>query len=397
MLLNYGLNEAHLEAQVEFQAFTDKHIDPFADQWDREEIYPQVVIEALAEAGYLGATLSKNYGGSEMDPLTFGLLCEELGKSSFSLISLLTVHSMVCQVITKWGSNKQKEYWLPKLASGKTLAAFALSEPDIGSDPNGVETTVSPIDEESYLLNGKKKWISCGQIADLFLVFAKCEGRLTAFLLNRNIPGFSLKPIQGMYGFRSAMLAELSFDNCRVNKVDIVGKIGFGFSHVGNTALDHGRYCIAWGCIGLGQACLDASLSYATKRKQFGVYLHKHQLIQQMIANMTTNLGAARALCLQAAYLKLRNEPDLIMETSIAKYFASQMALTAANDTVQIHGANGCSSEYSVQRYLRDAKITEIIEGSSQMQQIIISQYAHQNFLFANRQKQVKKGAFYAK
>ena len=396
-MLNYGLSEAHLKAQAEFQDFTKKYIDPFADQWDREEIYPQIVIEALAEAGYLGATTSKNYGGSAMDPITFGLLCEELGKSSFSLISLLTVHNMVCQVITKWGSNKQREGWLPKLTSGRTLAAFALSEPDIGSDPNSIETTASLINEENYLLNGKKKWISCGQIADLFLVFAKCEGQLTAFLLNRCTPGFNLKPIQGMYGFRSAMLAELSFDNCCVNKENIVGKRGFGFSHIGSTALDHGRYCIAWGCVGLGQACLDASLSYAAKRKQFGVYLHKHQLIQQMIANMTTNLRAARALCLHAAYLKLRNEPDLIMETSIAKYFASQMALNAANDTVQIHGANGCSSEYSVQRYLRDAKITEIIEGSSQMQQIIISQYAHQNFLLANRQKQIKKGSPYAK
>jgi glutaryl-CoA dehydrogenase (non-decarboxylating) len=381
-MLNYGLNEVHLKAQVEFQAFTNRHIDPFADQWDKEETCPQNVIEALAEAGYLGATTSKHYGGSEMDPITFGLLCEELGKSSFSLVSLLTVHGMVCQAIKKWGSNKQQEYWLPKLASGKTLAAFALSEPDFGSDPNGLETTAAPIGKESYLLSGKKKWISCGQIADLFLVFAKCEGYLTAFLLNRNTSGFNIKPLQGMYGFRSAMLAELSFDNCLINKEDIVGKIGFGFSHVGNTALDYGRYCIAWGSVGLGQACLNASLSYATKRKQFGVYLHKHQLIQQMIANMTTNIRAARALCLHAACLKLRKEPDLIMETSIAKYFASRMALNAANDTVQIHGANGCSSEYPVQRYLRDAKITEIIEGSSQMQQIIISQYAHQNFLF---------------
>lgn len=389
-MLHYGLNEAHLRAQSEFQTFTDKHIDPFANQWDREEVCPQSVIESLAEAGYLGVTISKNYGGSEMDPITFGLLCEELGKSSFSLVSLLTVHGMVCQVIKKWGSKKQQESWLPKLASGKILAAFALSEPDVGSDPNGVETIASPIDDESFLLNGKKKWISCGQIADLFLVFAKCEGRQTAFLLNRNTPNFHIKPIQGMYGFRSAMLAELSFVNCRVNKEDIVGKIGFGFSHVGSTALDHGRYCIAWGCVGLGQACLNASLSYATERKQFGEHLYKHQLIQQMIANMTTNIRAARALCIHAAYLKLHNEPDLIMETSIAKYFASQMALSAANDAVQIHGANGCSSEYSVQRYLRDAKIAEIIEGSSQIQQIIISQYAHQNFLFSKRQNRSK-------
>lgn len=385
--MDLDLKEKHLEAQNKFQTFVEKHIIPFADKWDKQEAFPKEVISLLANKGYLGATIAKNNGGTEMDTITLGLLCEALGKGSVSLISLLTVHGMVCQSIKKWGTEKQKLDWLPKLASGKTLAAFALSEPGVGSDPCHVETIAEPTNAGNYVLRGKKKWISCGQIADLYLVVAQCEEQPTAFLLKRNTVGLTVKPIDGMYGFRSAMLAELNFDDCCITKDDIVGKIGVGFSHVANTALDHGRYCVGWGCVGLGQACLDASLRYTTKRKQFGLFLHKHQLIQQMIANMATNIRAARALCLQAGHLKLQNEPDLIMETSIAKYFASRMAFNAANDAVQIHGANGCSSDYPVQRYLRDAKITEIIEGSTQIQQMIISQYAYHRFLSNERKK----------
>ncbi len=381
--MSFCFSKQQCSEQAAFREFVAKNISPFADKWDEEEIFPQDVITKLAQNGFLGAIIPKEYGGLEMDAITFGLLCEEFGKGSISLISLLTVHSMVCQTIIKWGTEEQKKYWLPKLATGEKLAAFAISEPNVGSDPKNIETTVKIGNNGEFILTGKKKWISCGQIADLYLVLAKYEDKPTTFLLPRSSPNLNVTPIKGLYGFRSAMLAELSFDNCSVFEKDIVGRIGFGFSHVANTALDHGRYCVGWGCVGLGQACLEASLSYTAKRKQFGVYLRKHQLIQQMIADMVTEVKAARALCLQAGYLKNQNEPDLIMETSIAKYFASKMAVKAANSAVQIHGANGCSSDYPVQRYLRDAKITEIIEGSSQIQQIIISQYAWHQFLFA--------------
>jgi len=383
----FKLTEQQKLDQERFGLFVKDHIAPFADKWDAEEIFPRVAIEKLASVGFLGAIISEEYGGLNMDPLTFGLLCEEMGKGSISLISLLTVNGMVCQSIMKWGTKQQKEYWLPKLAGGQKIAAFALSEPNVGSDPKSVETTAKLNDKGIFVINGKKKWISCGQIADLYLVIAQCEGGPTAFLLERSNPRLTVNPINGLYGFRSAMLAELIFNDCEVSETSVVGRIGSGFSYVANTALDHGRYCVAWGCVGLGQACLEASLSYTCTRKQFGVCLRKHQLIQQMIANMATNIKAARALCLQAAYLKSINEPDLIMETSIAKYFASKSALEAANDAVQIHGANGCSSEFPVQRYLRDAKITEIIEGSTQIQQIIISQYAYQRFLFESHDK----------
>ena len=370
------------KAQKQFGLFVANNIIPFADRWDSEEVFPQEAIKKIAQEGFWGASVTKEYGGQNMDPLTFGLFCEEMGRGSVSVVSLLTVHGMVCQSISQWGTDEQKRTWLPRLASGVSLAAFALSEPNVGSDPKNVETMAERKGTDLFVLNGKKKWISCGQIADLYLVVAKCDGHPTAFLVHRSNPGLKIEPINDLYGFRSAMLAELTLDNCEVKESDIVGKIGLGFSYVANTALDYGRYCIAWGCVGLGQACLDASLAYTSSRKQFGVQLRKHQLIQQMIANMVTNIRAARALCLQAAYLKNEKEPDLIMETSIAKYFASQMVVSVANDALQIHGANGCGSIFPVQRYLRDAKIMEIIEGSSQIQQIIISQYAYQRFLF---------------
>lgn len=381
------LTEDQKRAKRNFSLFVKNNIVPFVDKWDEEEIFPQETVKKIAHEGFWGASVTKEYGGQNMDPLTFGLFCEEMGKGSVSVISLLTVHGMVCQSISQWGTDEQKQTWLPRLASGENLAAFALSEPNVGSDPKNVETMAERKDDDLFVLNGKKKWISCGQIADLYLVVAKCDGHPTAFLVPRSNPGLKVEPINGLYGFRSAMLAELTFDDCKVKESDIIGKIGLGFSYVANTALDYGRYCIAWGCVGLGQACLDASLAYTSSRKQFGVQLRKHQLIQQMIANMVTNIHAARALCLRAAYLKNAREPDLIMETSIAKYFASQMAVSVANDTVQIHGANGCSNIFPVQRYLRDAKIMEIIEGSSQIQQIIISQYAYQQFLFNDCRK----------
>lgn len=387
--MNFELTEQQSSTQDKFRAFVKENITPFADEWDRIEAVPNEAISKMALSGFLGATIPKEFYGQEFDPYTFGFLCEELGKGSISLISLLTVHGMVSQAITRWGTDEQKKCWLPKLATGQKLAAFALSEPNIGSDPKNVET-IAKQNDNKFILNGKKKWISCGQIADLFLVIAQCEGRPTAFLVEKSHPGLSITSIKNMYGFRSAMLAELSFNNCEVTEENILGKIGFGFSYVANTALDHGRYCVGWGCVGLGQACLDASLEYTSTRKQFGVQLRKHQLVLQMIADMATNIRAARALCLQAAHLKTINEPDLIMETSIAKYFASKMALEAANNAVQIHGANGCSSEFPVQRYLRDAKITEIIEGSSQIQQLIISQYSYQRFLFSSRKNRGK-------
>jgi len=369
------------QARSEFKSFVDEVIVPYANRCDREEHTPPELIEKLAQQGYLGAGLPKDRGGSGMDMITYGLLNEEIGRGCSSLRSLLTVHNMVAQALLKWGNTFQKENWLPKLASGEVIAAFALSEPNVGSDAKSIETTATR-SGDFYVLNGQKKWITYGQIADVFLVFAQCEGKPSALLVEKNRPGLTIKPIFGMLGVRGSMLAELHLHDCKIPSENLVCRQGLGFSHVASSALDHGRYSVAWGCVGIAQACLDACIQYTSQRQQFGVYLKEHQLIRQMIAEMLVNVKAARLLCYQAAYLKDSGDPKSIMETSIAKYFASTTATKTANDAVQIHGGNGCSREYSVQRYWRDAKIMEIIEGSTQIQQITIAEYGYQEHLF---------------
>jgi len=380
--MNIELSPQQKNAQATFRAFVDEEIVPHANQCDREERTPLNLIQKLAQKGYLGAVVPQESGGSGMDMITFGLLNEELGRGCSSLRSLLTVHSMVAHALLKWGSRFQKEYWIPKLASGEVIAAFALSEPNVGSDAKSVETTAI-VSGDSYILNGQKKWITYGQIADVFLVFANCESKPSAFLVEKNTPGLTIAPIFGMLGVRGSMLAELHLDNCQIPQENLVCRQGFGFSHVAASALDYGRYSVAWGCVGIAQACLEACIKYTSQRKQFGVYLKEHQLIRQMISEAIANIKAARLLCYQAGYLKEIGNPKSIIETSIAKYFASTIVNKVANDAVQIHGGNGCSSEYPVQRYLRDAKIMEIIEGSTQIQQITIAEYGYQEYLFS--------------
>jgi alkylation response protein AidB-like acyl-CoA dehydrogenase len=300
------------DAQSEFRAFVNEEIIPYASQCDREEHTPPQLIKKLALRGFLGAAIPEKNGGSGMDAIAYGLLNEEIGRGCSSLRSLLTVHSMVAHVLCKWGSQYQKEHWIPKLASGE--------------------------------------------------------------------PGLSIKPIVGILGTRASMLAELHLDDCQIPQENLVCRQGFGFSHVASSALDRGRYSVAWGCVGIGQACLEACLQYTSQRQQFGVYLKEHQIIRQMISEAIANVKAARLLCYQAGYLQEIGDPRSISETSIAKYFASTMAVKVASDAVQIHGGNGCSSDYPVERYFRDAKIMEIIEGSTQIQQITIAESGYQEY-----------------
>ena len=365
------------EDRAAFRAFVDEAIAPYANQCDHEERTPPELIKKLSQKGYLGALLPKDNGGSGMDMITYGLLSEEIGRGCSSLRSLLTVHSMVAQALLKWGSQSQKAYWLPKLASGEAIAAFALSEPNVGSDAKSVETTAT-LSGNSYLLNGQKKWITYGQIANIFLVFAQCDGKPSAFLVEKKSPELSIEPISGMLGVRASMLAQLHFKDCVIPQENLVCRQGFGFSHVASSALDCGRYSVAWGCVGIAQACLEACIQYTSQRKQFDLYLREHQLIRQLITDAIANIKAARLLCYQAGYFKDIGNSKSMMETSIAKYFASTTATKVASDAVQIHGGNGCSSEYSVQRYFRDAKIMEIIEGSTQIQQLTIAEYGYQ-------------------
>jgi glutaryl-CoA dehydrogenase (non-decarboxylating) len=380
LVLKIELTPEHTSEQSSFRSFVNEEIVPFADQYDQQERIPYELIKKIARRGYLGAIAPKEDGGKGMDMITFGLLNEELGRGSSCLRSLLTVHSMVAQTILRWGSPQQRTRWARRLATGECIAAFGLTEPNAGSDARSIETTAT-ISGDTYVLNGKKKWITFGQIADLFLVFAQCEGEPAAFLVEKECRGLSSEPIVNMLGVRASMLAELSLKDCHVPRENLIGKPGFGFSHIAASALDCGRYSVAWGCLGLAQACLEASVRYAAERKQFGSRLIEYQLIQRMITDMITNVKATRLLCLHAGRLRDIKDPAAFMETSIAKYFASLTASKASSDAVQIHGANGCSGEYSVQRYFRDAKIMEIIEGSTQMHQIDIARRCYHDYL----------------
>ena len=365
------LNSEQRAARTELRAFVAAEIAPFAGRWDKEEAIPMDLVGKLRERGYLGSNVAPEHGGLGRDMITYGLLTEEIARGCSSVRSLLTVHDMVAHAIQRWGSRELKDRYLPRMAQGEILGALALSEPNAGSDAKSVETTAVP-DGDSWVLSGRKKWTTFGQIAGLFLAFTQVEGKPTAFLVERESPGFTVRPLKGMVGTRASMLAELFMDECRIPKGNLLGRVGFGISHVASAALEQGRYSVAWGSVGIAQACLDACRAYTAERKQFGVPLADHQLIRALLTDMIVDVRAARLLCLRAGWLRETGDPGAPAETMAAKYFASRVATRAANDAVQIHGANGLSEEYPIERYLRDSKVTEIIEGSTQIQQITI-------------------------
>lgn len=372
--LSLELSDAQREARGTFRRFVQEEIAPHAGRWDRQGEIPRELVEALKDRGWLGAPLSEDVGGGGMDAITYGLLTEEIARGCSSVRSLLTVHDMVTIGVARWGSKHLKETMLPSMARTEVLCALGLTEPEIGSDAAHVKTSARR-DGDEWVLSGRKKWITFGQLADLFLILARTEDdQAVAFLVPADAPGFSRTPITGMVGTRASMLAELHLDDCRVPAENVVGRVGFGFTAVVNTVLDHGRYSVAWGAVGIAQASLEACLDYTAEREQFGEALREHQLIRRILTNMIADTQAARLLCCRAGWLRSTGDPGAGHQTLIAKYFASRAAVQAANQAIQVHGANGLSEEYPLERYARDARVTEIIEGSTQIQQITIPQ-----------------------
>ncbi len=369
------LTPGQQQARAEFHAFVGETIAPYADEFDRTAHVPSTLLHALGTQGWWGAAVPHAYGGSAMSPIVYGLLHEAVGRACSAVRSLLTVHGMVAATLARWGTPALRDQWLPRLATGDVVGAFCLTEPQAGSDASAIELQ-AVAQGDDYILSGTKKWITFGQRADLLLVFARTSEQPLVFVVERQTPGITTLPIHGLLGLRGAMTADLHFQECRVAATQVVGRGNFGYEALLSAALDHGRYTVAWGCVGLIRACLEASLAYTQTRQQFGRYLHDHQLIQQMVTDMVTALHAAQLLCYQAGYSKEIGSPDAVMETYVAKYFASTAATRVAGNAVQIHGAVGCSDNFPVQRYFRDAKIMEIIEGSTQIQQITIAKYA---------------------
>ena len=371
-------------AEEETKAFADEHIAPHADLIDREERIPKQVVESLVASGMFASGFPEKLGGptgADKDPvaaaLRHGLMHQALGAASASVQGLVNVHHMAGSALARWGTREQKQEWVPQLASGATLAALAITEPNVGSDAAAVETMATP-DGSDFLLDGQKRWITCGQTADVFVLLANSASGPVTFLVPSATPGLTIEPIKGILGCRGYMLAKLHLERCRLPAENLLGRPGFGLTHVAATGLDSGRYNLAWGCVGLAQACLDASFDYTNERRQFGSPLREHQLVQRMISRMMTDIHAARQMCWHAGVLRGRRKPAAIKESTMAKYFASTMVNRVAHDALQIHGANGCGPGYPLERFVRDARIMEIIEGTSQILEMAIARYGFQ-------------------
>jgi len=357
----------------QFKAFVATEVEPFVEQWDREQKHPDSIIALLAKSGYLGSTLPLKYGGKAWDFITFGLLNEALGRGSSALTDLITVQAMVSMTLLKWGTDEQRETWLPKLARGETIGAFALTEPGAGSAIESLETKFRRIDgSNNLILNGQKKWISYGQVAGLFLVFGNLEQKPLACLISRGTPGLEIEPINEMLGFRAAGLAQIHFHDVEVASNNLVGKPGYALSHVAPVGLQYGRISTACSATGLLRGCFEESISYASTRKIANQTLGNIGVIESMIARMGTDLEAARLLCYAACRAEDEHLPESFAKTLMAKYHSSRAAVRAAANAVQIRGASGCHESSRVARYYRDAKLMEILEGTTQVHEHLI-------------------------
>jgi len=363
--------EPHEARHESFRDFTAQHVEPFAEQWDREQRLTDSALALLAKAGYLGCCVPAHYGGQGWDTVTFGLLNEALGRGSAALTGVLTVQAMVAMTLLKWGSPEQKTEWLPPLASGEIVGAFALTEPGGGSDLKSLATELIPAGDH-FVLRGCKRWISCGQLAAVFLVFGKLEQRPVACLVRRDAAGLEVEPIRDLLGFRAAGLAELRFDDVKVPAANLVGKPGFALSHVAPVGLQYGRISTACSALGLLRACVEDSVAYAARRRVGDTTVGEIGMIRSLLAAMGTDLEAARLLCHNACRAQDDHLPEAFERTLIAKYFASRAAVKAAADAVQVRGASGCHGSAAVSRYYRDAKIMEIIEGTTQIHEELL-------------------------
>ncbi len=376
--MNFDLTDEQRLIRETVRRFADQEIAPVAAENDRAGRFPRELVARMAAMGFLGGPIPKEYGGSALDYISHAIVTEEVGRADSSLRTTLSVQvSLVALSLARWGTEEQKRQYLSELCGGRMLGCFGLTEPNAGSDPAGMETTALK-HGDCWVLNGTKTWISNGTVADLALVFAQTDPSkghdgIAAFLIEKGTPGFSTRSITGKLGLRASDTGELIFENCSVPEAAVLGSVGQGFK-VAMSALDNGRYSVAAGCVGIIQGCLDACTDYAKTRKQFGRPIGSFQLVQDMIARMAVDCDAARLLVFRAGHLKNQGLPNTV-ETSIAKYFASEAAVRAATDAVQIFGAYGYSEETPVARYYRDAKVATIYEGTSQIQKLIIGSH----------------------
>jgi butyryl-CoA dehydrogenase len=350
--------------------FVEREIVPHAREWDRDEEMDRSIVGRLAEIGFLGAALPEDYGGMGLDGVSYCLVNEELGRADSSVRGIVSVtNGLVGKTIARWGTEEQKRAWLPQLASGEALGCYALTEPGAGSDPGGLATRAER-DGDGWTISGSKIFITLGTWARIALVFARTGERITCFLVPTDSPGFSAQALKGKLGLRAQDTGELALDAVRVGVDAVLGTEGEGMK-VALSALDNGRVSLAAGCVGICQGCLDACLAYAKERRQFGRSIASFQLVQELLAEIAVETEAARLLTWRAALAADSGERHTL-ESSVAKYYASEAAVRAANAAVQIHGGYGYVDEYPVGKYLRDARVTTLYEGTTQIQKLII-------------------------
>lgn len=374
--MDFLLDEDHLVLQQTIREFARKEVAPGAGERDAKHEFPAEIVRKMGEMGLMGATLDEKYGGAQMDNLASCLIVEELSYADASVGVILSAHLSLCmELVDRFGTEEQKQKYLTKAAAGEHLGAYSLTEAGAGSDPAALKCRAE-LKGDEWVINGTKLFVTNGREADVYCVFVVSDPdekrhRLTALLVDKGTPGLKIGKVERKLGIRSTSTAELIFEDCRVPKDAVLGERGRGL-RVALTALDSGRLGIAAQAVGIGQAALDAAVEYAKQRKQFGVPISKFQAIQWMLADSAAELEAARLLTYKGAWLKSR-KMDFVKVSSMAKLYASEAASRIADRAVQIHGGSGYIEDFPAERHLRDARITRIYEGTSEIQRMVVA------------------------
>lgn len=377
--MDFGLSAEQQQIREAAYHFGQQKIVPGLAERDRAHESDPATLKEMAEAGMLGLGIPAKYGGTDTDYISLGIACEELERADTSARVVLSVHSGLHSLtLLQWGTEEQKAKWLPELASGRKVGAFGLTEPNAGSDAANLKTTARR-DGDEYVINGEKTWISLADYADQFLVITRLsetEARApyAAFIVERDRPGFSSRPIKGKLGVRAGNTGQIFFDNLRVPVANRIGEEGDGFK-IAMSALDHGRYTVAAGAVGIITACLDACVAYANQRTVQGEVIGKKQLVQQMIAKMARGRDIGRLLYYQVGWMKNTGQRHT-REVSMAKWVNCENAFQAAHDAVEIHGAYGYCDEFPVERYFRNSRGAMIYEGTHEIHTLMQAEYA---------------------
>ncbi len=370
------LSKKHTIVRRSARAFCERELKPIAHELDLEARFPWEAVEKMGKLGYFGIQAPGSLGGAAMDTISYAIIIEEISRACAGLGLCVTVHNSVAVFpLVAFGSDEQKKRWVPPLAKGEKIGAFCLTEPNVGSDASGVESTAVR-DGDHYIVNANKVLITNGGVADTCLIFVKTDRSagargLSVIIVERGTPGFEVGDLENLSGNRANPVSSIRLSDCRIPAGNILGKEGMGMK-IGLVALDTGRIGIAAQALGIAQAAMEEAVRYSNQRHQFGVPISRHEAIQMMIADMATQIDAARLLIYRAAAVRDKKRP-FSTEAAMAKLFASEMASRVTDMAVQIHGGYGYSKSYPVERFYRDARVTRIYEGTSEIHRIVIA------------------------